>query len=156
MYIPHQLFLLCIIWWCSPNYWLCFHTCWYIIVFLVWNDGCGFWVLTFCRYWGFPFAGKFHPRICGSLGWIDMFDLHLCLFCLIVGFFSIFFRMSFQTLGNEDQYCVVVFGMLFLTLRNKNRSSRSYIVCLKISTNFLIACNFLTPMDTNGAVGAGF
>ena len=52
--------------------------------------------------------------------------------------------------------CFVLLIMLFPTLGNKNLSSRLYVVCLKISTKFLIACNFLAPMDSNGAVGDGF
>ena len=48
-----------------------------------------------------------------------MFDIHLRLFCLLVG------------------------GFLW------------DFFCLKISANFLMACNLVSPMDENGAVGAG-
>ena len=52
--------------------------------------------------------------------------------------------------------CVVLFRMLFPTLGNKNRSSRSYVVCLKLSSKLRIDCNLLAPMDANGAVSDGF
>ena len=46
--------------------------------------------------------------------------------------------------------------MLFPTLGNKNQSTRSYVICLKMPTKLLIACNFLSHMDSNRDVGAGF
>ena len=67
------------------------------------------------------FARKFHPRRCGSLGWIAKFDL-------------------------QPRLCYILVGG-FLTFM---------FVCLKISAKLMIPCNLLAPMDSNGAVGAGF
>ena len=67
--------------------------------------------------------------------------------------------MSFPTLGNKNRSlhsCVVLLRMLYPTLRNKSLSLYSYIVFLMISSKLLIACNFLSPMDANGASGVGF
>ena len=64
----------------------------------------------------------------------------VCVVSLWVGSCVGFFIMSFPTLGNYPQ----------------NRSSHSYVICLKIRTKFLAACNFISPMDENGSIGSGF
>ena len=51
---------------------------------------------------------------------------------------------------------VVLFRKPFPTLGNENISLHFYVVCLKISSKFLIAFSFIAPMDANGEVGAGF
>ena len=67
-----------------------------------------------------------------------MFYFHPSLWFILVGGFLYFlFRMSIPAPG-------------------KKRSSCSYDVCLNKYSKLLIACNFLSPMNANGAVGDGY
>ena len=59
VYIPQPSWVSCNILWRPLMYWICFHPCCCIIVLLICNDGCGFWVLPFCRCWGLNFLGSF-------------------------------------------------------------------------------------------------
>ena len=139
VYIPQPFLVSRILRWRSPLYWIWFYPQRCIVIFLKWNNGCVFWVFPFYRCWGFPFARKSHPRRCGSLGWI------LCLT------FTLIFAVSLWGVS-----CVGLLIMLFSTLGKKPRSLCLYVVCLKISAKFRIACNLIYYMDTNWAVGAGF
>ena len=76
-------------------------------------------------------------------------------FCLDVGAGICRFQRS-VTLGDA----VFLSGMLFLISTlicdvSLWGAPCGVVFCLEISSNLLMACNFLTPMDTDGAVGAG-
>ena len=71
--ILQPFWMLCIVIWCSPVYWLWLKPWWCILVLLIYDDGCGCWFLPFCGCWSFQVASKFHPWGCGSLGWTVIF-----------------------------------------------------------------------------------
>ena len=96
VYIPHSFLMSCIIWYLPHFYWLCFHPMCCILVFIICDDECEFWVLPFCRWWGLPFDIKFYPCICSSLCWIDFFDVFPWFSVSLRGFSCVFsFVMSF-------------------------------------------------------------
>ena len=101
--------------------------------------GVGF---EFCLYIG---AGVFCLQEIFALEYVEVLDGLICLTYTLVCDVSLW-----------GVSCVVLFRMLFPTLGNKNRSSRSYVVCLKLSSKLRIDCNLLAPMDANGAVSDGF
>ena len=52
------------------------------------SRGCGwFLILSWWRCWGCQVDWNFHLWICCCNGWIFMFDLNTCLWCLLVGGF---------------------------------------------------------------------
>ena len=56
---------------------------------------------------------------------------------------------------------VVLGGLLCLTYTpvftvSLGEASCGGSFCLTINANFLMDCNFLAPMDSNGAVGSGY